>query len=211
MTPRVQQEWARRVAAEYTSAAISSQVLTGCIQQGLPPDLLKTCNRIVGDELDHARLSHEVLVALGGAEAPIDLQAERLVVTQPLPEALVRNFCLGESLAVPYFAEMRRRTSHPVVRPVLDRILEDEAVHRAFGWEALDALLALEPALRSRLKEGLSAMVEGFSGYAAPPEAPPLTPEERACGLLDHWEYGQLYAQTWSKDLAPRFEKRGLL
>lgn len=210
MTPRVHHEWARRVAAEYTSAAVTAQVLTWCIQQGLPPDLLLVAHRVVGDELEHARLSHEVLVALGGGDAPIELVAERLTVPQPLPEALVRNFCLGETLAVPYFAEMRRRASHPAVRPVLDRILEDEAVHRAFGWAALDALLAEEPALIERISSALPALIAEFSGYAAPPDAPPLTEEERACGLLEHAEYAALYAETWRDDIGPRFERRGI-
>lgn len=210
MTPRVHQEWARRVAAEYNSAAVSAQVLAWGIQQGLPPEILYTAHRVVGDELDHARLSHTVLVALGGGEAPIPLAAEHLQVSLPFPEALLRHFCLGESLAVPYFAEMRRRALHPAVRPVLDRILEDEAVHRAFGWDALDALLAMEPALKPHLRAVLPELVAEFEGYAKPPEAPPLLAEEAACGLLESAEYATLYAQTWARDLLPRLERRAL-
>jgi hypothetical protein len=210
VTPRVHQEWARRVAAEYTSAAIAAQVLTWSIQQGLPPDLLLVAHRVVGDELEHARVSHEVLAALGGSDEPIVLLAERLVVPHALPEALVRNFCLGETFAVPYFAEMRRRATHPAVRPALDRILEDEAVHRAFGWAALDALIAEEPALVARIAAQLPGLVDAFSGYASPPDAPLLTEEERACGLLEHAEYAALYAETWRDDIVPRFERRGI-
>ena len=66
MTPRVVEEWRRRVAAEYGSAGITAQVLTWGIQAGLPAPLLHTAARIVRDELDHAELSHGVVQALGG-------------------------------------------------------------------------------------------------------------------------------------------------
>lgn len=199
------------MTAEYTSAAIAAQVLTWSIQAGLPPGLLHLATRIVRDELDHARLSHEVLMALGGAVVPVELEAEALAIRGAFPEVLVRNFCLGESLAVPYFAAMRRRATHPAVRPVLDRILEDEAVHRAFGWETLDALLEAEPPIRARLRTSLPALIADFRGYAAPVSGPPLSTEERACGLLEHAEYGELYAATFATDLRPRFVARGLL
>ncbi len=210
MTGRVRQEWARRVAAEYGSAGITAQVLTWSVQAGLPPELLYTATRIVRDELDHARLSHQVLVALGGAEAPVALQADELAIGGTLPDVLVRNFCLGESFAVPTFERMRRRATHPAVRPVLDRILEDEAVHRAFGWDALDALLELAPTLREHVGIALPGHLATFAGYANPPSAPALTDDERACGLLDNAEYAELYHSTWTLDIAPRFARRGM-
>ncbi len=210
MTGRVRQEWSRRVAAEYGSAGITAQVLAWSVQAGLPPGLLYTANRIVRDELDHARLSHEVLVALGGAEEPVVLAAEDLSVGGTLVDVVVRNFCLGESFAVPTFERMRRRATHPAVRPVLDRILEDEAVHRAFGWDALDALLELAPTLREHVTIVLPGHVASFDGYANPRAAPPLTDEERGCGLLDHAEYAELFQSTWTGDIAPRFVRRGI-
>ena len=50
---RVHVEWANRVRAEYTSAALAAQALHWGIQCGLPDGLLRTAIRIVGDELDH--------------------------------------------------------------------------------------------------------------------------------------------------------------
>ncbi|MES2640649.1 MAG: ferritin-like domain-containing protein [Myxococcota bacterium] len=186
------------------------------ITAGLPVPLLHTATRIVRDELDHAALAHTCLVALGGADAPIDLAAERLAVPAgegllaDLARVVLRDFCLGETLAVPYFAEMRRGATHPAVSPVLDRVLSDEAVHRAFGWDALDALLALDPGVRGWAEARLPALVASFDGYRAPPDAPPLTDAERACGLLDNAAYGALFARTWAEDVAPRFARRGI-
>lgn len=216
MTPRVHTEWARRVEAEYSSAAIAAQTLAWGVAVGLPAPLLRVAARVVNDEVEHAALSHEALIALGGAEAPVDLRVERLVVPAvdgPLPDLLrlvVRDFCLGETLAVPCFAEMRRRGTHPAVQPALERILADEAAHRAFGWEALDALIALDPGVPAWVEERLPAFLDSFRGYSQPPEAPPLEPEERACGLLDNEEYAVLFAQTLAADIVPRFARRGI-
>ena len=83
MTPRVHREWSNRVAAEYRSAAITAQVLHWLISVGADDALVSTCMRIVRDELDHAQLSHDCLVALGGGG-----------------QAVVRRFALVEGAAL---------------------------------------------------------------------------------------------------------------
>jgi hypothetical protein len=212
----VVEEWRRRVAAEYGSAGITAQVLTWGIQAGLPAPLLHTAARIVRDELDHAELSHGVVQALGGDGTAVDLATEDLAFTADdgllgnLARTVARSFCIGETLAVPYFAEMRRRAGHPAVLAALDRILADEAAHRAFGWDALDAILGIDPAVAPWLSERLPRLKGTFAGYAAPPDAPALTEDERACGLLEHAEYAALFARTWAEDVAPRFARRGI-
>jgi hypothetical protein len=172
--------------------------------------------RVVNDELDHAELSHRALVALGGAEVPVELTPELLVVPggaavlADLARLVLRESCFGETLAVPLFAEMRRRADQPAVAPALDRILADEAVHRTFGWEVLDALIAVDPAVVAFAAAQLPAVRESFGGYAEPPGAPPLTEAERGCGLLENAEYGAIYARAWEEDLAPRLRRRGI-
>lgn len=216
MTPRVHAEWARRVAAEYRSAGVAAQVLSWGVAAGVPVALLRVAGRIVNDELDHAELGHRCLVALGGAEEPVDLRTETLRVDgtddllADLVRAVLRDFCLGETLAVPLFAEMRRRADQPAVVPVLDRILADEAVHRAFGWEVLDALITIDPAVVGFATMQLPTLLQGFRGYADPPDAPALTGLERGCGLLDNTEYGRIFAGTLQEELVPRFTRRGI-
>lgn len=217
MTPRVHAEWARRVAAEYRSAGVAAQVLSWGVAAGVPVALLRVAGRIVNDELDHAELGHRCLVALGGAQEPVDLSLDllRVVATDDLladlVRAVLRDFCLGETLAVPLFAEMRRRADQPAVVPVLDRILADEAVHRAFGWEVLDALIVIDPAVVGFATMQLPTLLGGFAGYADPPGAAPLTDLERGCGLLDNAEYGRIFARTWEEELGPRFARRGIV
>lgn len=216
MTPRVHAEWARRVAAEYSSASVAAQALAWGVAVGLPPALLRQGARIVTDELEHAERSYEALVALGVADVPIDLGVDRLLVPSregPLADLLglvVRDFCLGETFAVPYFAEMRRRARHPAVLPVLERVLADEAAHRAFGWDALDALIEIDPNVPRWVEARLPAFLASFSGYQRPAEAPPLETAEREAGLLENLEYAELFARTLEDDIAPRFARRGV-
>src|SRR5262245_7934803 len=69
-TERVREEWRARIAAEYTSAAITQQLVLWLIQAGAPPDLIDAGLAIVADELVHSRMSHEVYAAAGGSEPP---------------------------------------------------------------------------------------------------------------------------------------------
>lgn len=218
MTPRVHREWNNRVTAEYRSAAITAQVLHWLISVGSDDALVTTCMRIVRDELDHAQLSHDCLVALGGtgsAQLDVSHMAEPLRsegVVASLLDSLLHNFCLGETFAVPLFNRMYEGTTHPEAKRVLTRVLKDEAVHRAFGWEALDALLQNEPdAVRTFVSARLPVHVTRFQrAYAPPVDGVPLTEEERSCGLMDLADYREVWTQTYTDDVTRRFAKRGI-
>ncbi len=215
---RVLAEWSNRVAAEYTSATYAAQALHRAIQVGLPDELHRTALRIVADELDHARLSHDCLTALGGADQPIPLELYALELPNPdgplaaLVDNIVRNFCLGETFAVPLFDAMRRTATHPAVQPALTRILRDEAVHRAFGWSALDALLEIdEMGVRERVFKRLPAWLEGFRrAYAAMPDINTLTADELAMGLISLSTYAEVHDRTVAEDIRVRFAERGI-
>jgi 1,2-phenylacetyl-CoA epoxidase catalytic subunit len=185
---------------------------------GLPDELHRTALRIVADELDHARLSHDCLTALGGADEPIPLELNALELPSPegplaaLVDNIVRNFCLGETFAVPLFDAMRRTATHPAVQPALTRILQDEAVHRAFGWSALDALLQIdETGVRERVMQHLPAWLEGFrKAYAGMPNSNTLTDEELTMGLIPLSTYAEVHDRTVAEDIRVRFAARGI-
>ncbi|MBX2797524.1 MAG: ferritin-like domain-containing protein [Myxococcales bacterium] len=215
---RIHEEWRNRVAAEYRSAALTAQVVHWTIMAALPEELVTRALRIVQDELDHARLSHDCLVALGGEDLPAVLDATALQepVTEGILAALVdsvtRNFCLGETLAVPLFNAMRKHTTHPAARKVLTRVLKDEARHRQFGWDALDALLELDvDGVTARVQQRLPSFLEDLrQAYAPEGTAEPLRADERAAGLLDLADYQSVFWGTVSEDLPRRFDNRGI-
>ena len=145
-SPRVREEWRARIAAEYTSAAITQHLVLWLMQAGAPPDLLDAGLAVVADELVHARLSHEVHAAAGGTAPPaidqaaLGLHRAEALLELDLLRVAVRVFCLGETVAVPLFHHLRERCAEPAARDALDRILRDEVRHRDFGWDLLDWL-----------------------------------------------------------------------
>src|SRR5690242_3010652 len=136
----VRREWLRRVEAEYRSAAITQHLTLWLIQIGASPDLVRAGLRITSDELTHAEMSHRVYVRAGGEEAPriaretLGAVAKGGVLEHDVARVCVEVFCLGETVAVPLFKEIRERAAVPVARKALDRILRDEVRHRDFGW-----------------------------------------------------------------------------
>ncbi|HCH65067.1 MAG: hypothetical protein CL927_04210 [Deltaproteobacteria bacterium] len=218
-TQRARAEWANRVRAEYRSAAVTARVLHLAIAAGLPRPLLDTAHRIVRDELDHAALSHDALRAIGGADHPIDVQFDQLSdfahPSGPLAELVhhvLVSFCFGETLAVPLFRTMRRATTQPVARAALDRILVDEAVHRAFGWQALDTLLEVdEPGVRALIESALPDTLDHFlRAYGTVRGSVPLSADEQAAGLLSAETYRSVFHRTWTDDIRTRFHRRAV-
>jgi len=220
MSDRLLAEWHNRVAAEYTSAAVFARIVHWMIQVGMPGDLLSDGLQFVQEELDHAQLSDEVRVALGGADEAIHLDADSLAPTQvpegvlaSLLDAVVHYLCLGETLAVPLFAAMREETDHAQVTPVLTRILQDEAGHGRWGWAILDHLLELDPdGVRARVRQRLPADLAAFRlAYASPRPSAPLTPRELGAGMLPPQRYAAIHDATLRDVVLPRFADRGIV
>jgi hypothetical protein len=216
---RLLAEWRNRVRAEYGSAGLAAQVVHWMIQCGFPEELVAVGLRIVQDELDHARLSHDVVVDRGGADEPMSLDIRATAsplapegVLASLVDSILRNFCLGETFAVPLFHAMRSTTDVPVARDALDRILKDEAVHRAFGWDVLDVLLELDPpGVRARAEAKLPEMLRWFErAYGGAASQTTITDEERSCGLITGEEYARIHQTCLDEQIRPRLTRRGI-
>jgi hypothetical protein len=224
-TERVRQEWRARIAAEYTSAAITQQLVLWLIQAGAPPDLIDAGLAIVGDELVHSRMSHEVYTEAGGTDPPaidrtqLGIARAHDVLELDILRVAVRVFCLGETVAVPLFKHLRERCTHASARAALDRILRDEVRHRDFGWDLLDWLLASPigeqvPQLVAQQLPAMFAELEHSYGHgndAIASDDGSMTDAERAWGLAPPREYAEILAQTIEKDYRPRFSARGVV
>ena len=211
-------EWRARAAAEHRSAAQAARLLHLCVVLGVDRAHVDALARTVADELDHAALSHGVARALGGDDAPVDVDLALLLPGPgqgPLAEGLLlclSELCVGETLAVDLFAEMRAQATQPEARAALDRILRDEPRHRRWAWRHLDALLALDPAGGRRLLNGaLEGVLEGVAAaYGEVPEALDPGPRGRAAGLLPGAVWRRVFWRTWSRHLRPRLSRAGL-
>ncbi len=215
---RVLREWRNRVGAEYTSAGLFAQIVHWTIQATLPEEIIRTGHRIVSAELEHARLSHDVLVALGGVDEPRVVRPDAMAyppsagILADLLDSVVINSCFGETLAVPLFQAMAESTTHPVAAAALEQIICDEAVHSAFGYRALDTLIELDAeGVRRRVESSLPSVIDSFlSAYASAPPGRPLTDEERSMGLLDTERYRTITRETIDVDIRRRLAKRGI-
>jgi hypothetical protein len=225
---RVIDEWLRRVEAEYRSTALASHLALWLVQIGASPDLVKAALRIAREELGHATMSHRVYVAACGTvtRPPPGLALDRgsLELTrhpdEPLEHdvarACVEIFCLGETVAVRLFRELRQRCDVPVARRVLDRVLRDEVGHRDFGWTLLGWLLELPghgPRLRQLVTRELPGFFQGIRALYAPAEVAgqsSLPREDCQWGLMPPARYGELLQVTFEKDYVPRFARLGI-
>lgn len=224
-TERVREEWRARIAAEYTSAAITQHLVLWLIQAGAPPDLIEAGLVIVADELVHSRMSHDVYVEAGGTLPPslvreqLGLARRSELLERDILHTAVRVFCLGETVAVPLFKHLRARCTQPAAREALDRILRDEVRHRDFGWDLLDWLCATPigvdvPKLVARDLPAMLGELEDSYGSGNPTIAADdggMTDAERAWGLAPPREYAAILAQTLEKDYRPRFAARGVV
>jgi hypothetical protein len=222
VSDRVRAEWRARIAAEYTSAAITQHLTLWLIQAGAPPDVIDAGLAIVADELVHSRMSHEVYVAAGGTLPPaierndLGLGRSTAPLEHDILRACVRVFCLGETVAVPLFSHLRERCTEPPARAALDRILRDEVRHRDFGWDLLDWLCSIDDGVPARVTPLLPAMLgelEASYGAGNPAIASDdgeMTEAERAWGLAPPREYAAILAETIARDYRPRFAARGI-
>lgn len=213
----MRREWTRRIEAEYRSAARTQHLTLWLMQLGAPRELLDDGLRIVTDELDHAELSAQVCAQAGSAIPP-NIPRESLALAA-LPGSLEEQallatldvFCLGETVAVPLFTELRRQCTVPVARKALDRILKDEVRHKQFGWDLLDYLCEQYPALVPRARLALPESLASIRQRYGTATGTTMSPADRAWGLMPPAEYRVVLEATFEKEYIPRFEERGLL
>lgn len=222
-TEAVRNEWLRRVEAEYRSAARTQHLTLWLIQIGASPDLVRAGLRIAGDEIVHAEMSHRVFLAAGGEGGPRLARESLELVRRPndpleydVARTAVEIFCLGETVAVPLFKELREPCSVPVARRALDRILRDEVRHRDFGWTLLDSLVQDTPladVLRALIVRELPGWFAGLRAAYAPAETSAeskASPAERAWGLMPVALYRSSVDKAFRRDFVPRFARAGI-
>lgn len=215
-------EWRRRVEAEYRSATVTQHLTLWLMEIAASPDLIKGGLRIAWDEMVHARMSHDAYLAAGG-DRPPELARERLGLrrteSEPLEHDVTRvclnSFCLGETVAVPLFKNLRQHCSVLPARKVLDRVLRDEVRHRDFGWALLGWLLLETPGGEGLRQIAETALPRFFAGlrnaYGEPIRHLDTIPDaDRAWGLMPPAEYAATVERTLVRDWIPRFEKLGI-
>jgi hypothetical protein len=136
--------WPMRAAEELRSALIY-RALARASRTALPAFTARF-ERVVREEVGHARLCAEVGARLAAPRAVYDASPVRARLAQ-LADPLRRTIALvasevaiGETISMAMFRESRRGTTEPLTRAAIESILADEARHQQLGWDALAAL-----------------------------------------------------------------------
>lgn len=141
-----QMGWALRIVDEYRSAVRFTRLLSDLLAIEAPFASLAAVQRLIGDELRHARLCARLAASFGSLEGVrVDLSdldwlgAERPPAERAL-EIVVRELVIGEGESIACMRAYRQATMDPAAVAVLDALLLDEARHYATG-QHLEALL----------------------------------------------------------------------
>lgn len=221
-SPRVVAEWTRQIVDEYVSCALMQQLGHWLTVVAASPDLVRAAWAIAEDEMAHAELANDVVLAAGATPAPtLSRETMELPRTpgEPLELAIARaclgNTLLGETMAVLLFGAMRDVCRVPEAQAFFDRVLRDEVRHRDFGWRLLDWLLVTPhaDAVRRVIEHDLAERYRAcYRRYVpAVPRDRTLTEAEVAWGLLPEEGYAKVMARCGTGDLVPRFAERGFV
>lgn len=206
---RVGAFWRQTALAEHASIGSFAKFSLDLLRLGAPASLLADAARAGLDEVAHAqaafRLANQLLDVpvspgplplddtrdLGGPETRREASPTRIAV------ALVREGCVGETLAVLDAAERLAYATEPSVRRVLQRVIADESRHAALAWRALGWILRQYPEVEGAVQ---AAFVEEAARLFAEPVAPPrrAEPVERAWGLPDAARQSEVFREGWS-------------
>jgi hypothetical protein len=182
--------WTRVAQLEHASVAAFARFTLELLALGAPADLIVSSQQAMADETEHARLAFGLASAYAGKE----VGPGRLAMQGALPavtveatlSTLLREGCIGETLAAVEATEALAQATDPAVREVLARIARDETKHAELSWRAARWLIdAGDEGLRAWASEEVDqAIVErqaARSSGGAVLLSPPLTEH----GMLD--------------------------
>ena len=130
---------------EHASIAAFARFAMELLALGAPAHLLEGTHEAMADETEHAKLTFALATAyLGAPSGPGPLAMDGALgpcTAQRVFATLVREGCIGETLAAVEATEALARATDPSVRAVLARIAADEAEHAALAWRAAQWLV----------------------------------------------------------------------
>lgn len=134
--------WARDGLLEHASVASFGRFALELLAVGAPPDLVAMAHQAALDEVRHARLAFALASAyagtpLGPGPFPFGGSVAVSADLADIAARVVREGCVGETLASLIAAEQRARAVDPAVAEVLADIAEDEARHAELAWRTV--------------------------------------------------------------------------
>ncbi|HRI65994.1 MAG TPA: ferritin-like domain-containing protein [Polyangium sp.] len=133
--------WEHTARMEHASIAAFARFSLELLALGAPSDLIMRTNAAMVDETNHSRMAFAMASAYRGE--PVG--PGRLALEGALGEAdvasfvqrLIREGCVGETVAAVEAGEAADRAMDPVVGKALDTISTDESMHSNLAWRTL--------------------------------------------------------------------------
>ena len=108
---------------------------------GAPGELIEACNRALADETAHTRLCFGLATRYAGTTlGPGKLEVRDCFEDMSLlaiAKLVLREGCIGETVAALEAVEAAERATDPAVKGVLTRIARDEQAHAELAFEFL--------------------------------------------------------------------------
>lgn len=171
--------WEHTARMEHASIAAFARFSLQLLGLGAPPDLIERTNRAMADETKHARAAFALASAyrgrrLGPGSLPVNGALDGGSDPASVLRLVVREGCIGETVAAVEAGEAEENAVDPVVRAVLGEIANDESEHAELAWRTVRwALEAFGDEVRGAILEEI-ALVESELG-----SAPGVTPSSR--------------------------------
>ena len=124
---------------EHASIAAFARFTLQLMSLGAPADLVERSNAATSDETLHAKLAFTIASAYAGRDVgPGRLDVRGALEGGSLEEILInviREGCIGETVAAVEAAEALEHAVDPMVRDALARISKDELRHADLAWQ----------------------------------------------------------------------------
>jgi hypothetical protein len=157
--------WMNVAQMEHASIAAFARFALELLALGAPLDLVVGAHQAMADETEHARLAFALASAYADGEigpAPLAIDgALGSVSVRSTFSTLVREGCIGETLAAVEATEALALAVDPAARAALARIARDETKHAELAWRVAKWLLesgddALRAWARSELDRAIA-------------------------------------------------------
>jgi hypothetical protein len=196
--------WLGAARLEHASIASFTRFSLDLMGIGAPPGLLEEAHRAAVDEVRHARLCFALASRYGGAPVgpgPLPRVDAVHASLGDIAEALVREGCVGETLAAVDAAARLALATDPAVRAALEEIVRDESRHAALAWRTLAWIVEQDGSLRERVEAALADERQRWTGAAVAVVEPSIAATGH--GLIADSTRRRVFREAWRNVVEP--------
>ena len=198
------ESWAGVAGACQAGVVSYTRLIQHLMAHGAPGDFVLDATRALWDTAHHARLTLGMASAYAQVEltfGPIDtdgLNGPTVTVAETV-DLVVREGCVGETVAAAQLASARDYAQNAVLRQLLARMADDAERHVALNWRLLKWLVSTHPQECSRLLPAFDLACADFPA----PRKDPLAEVLRRNGRLASDEAHRVARNTLARVVRP--------